>query len=85
MQPIPQLLLPRLASDKFLDNLQLVFTTCLESPGVVENVSIVVREDEFILYVVMTTLSTGYSRSAAAERICASNLHCRFEFNLDGS
>ena len=85
MQPIPQLLLPRLASDKFLDNLQLVFTTCLESPGVVENVSIVVREDEFILDVVMTTLSTGYSRSAAAERICASNLYCRFEFNLDGS
>ena len=61
MQPIPQLLLPRLASDKSLDNLQLVFTACLKSPGVVENVSIVVREDEFILDVVKTTLSTGFS------------------------
>ena len=61
MQPIPHLLLPRLASDKFLDNLQLVFTACLKSPGVVENVSIVVREDEFILDVVKTTLSTGFS------------------------
>jgi len=59
MQPIPQSFLSRLASDKFLDSLQLVFTACLESAGVVENVSIVVREDKFILNVVMATLSAG--------------------------
>ena len=61
MQPIPQSLLPRLVSDKFLDGLQLVCTACLKSARVVENVSIVVRECEFILDVVKATLSTGSS------------------------
>ena len=61
MQPIPQPLLPRLASDKFLDGLQLVFTAGLKSAGVVENVSKVVREGEFIFNVVMTSLSTESS------------------------
>jgi len=61
MQPVPQSSLPRLASDKFLDSLQFVFTARLKSAGVVENVSIVVREDEFILNVVMATLSAGSS------------------------
>jgi hypothetical protein len=61
MQPIPQSLLLRLASDKFLDGLQLVCTACLKSARVVENVSIMVREGEFIVDVVKTTLSTGSS------------------------
>jgi len=61
MQPISQSHLPRLASNKFLDNLQLVFTARLKSAGVVENVSIVIREDEFILNVVKATLSAGSS------------------------
>ena len=59
MQPILQSLLPRLASDKFLDSLQLIFTARLKSAGVVEHVSTVVHEDEFILNVVMATLSVG--------------------------
>ena len=84
MQPIPQSSLPRLASDKFLDSPQLVCAACLKSTGVMEDVSIVVREDEFILDVVKATLSTGSSRSAVGERICGSNLCCGFEFNLDG-
>ena len=59
MQPILQSLLPRLASDKFLDSFQLVSSACLKSAGVVENVSIVVREDEFILNVVKAMLLKG--------------------------
>ena len=61
MQPIPQSLLPRLANHKFFDSLQLICTACLESTRVVENVSIVVRKDEFIVNVVKATLSTGLS------------------------
>jgi len=56
MQPILQSLLLRLASDKFSDSLQLVLTAGLKSAGVVENISLMVREDEFILNVVATTL-----------------------------
>ena len=86
MQPIPQSLLLRFASNKFLDGLQLVCTACLKSARVVENVSSVVRKCEFIVDVVKATLSTGSSWSAVAERICASksNLYCGFEHNLDG-
>ena len=61
MQPIAQSLLLRLASDKFLDGLQLVCTACLKSARVVENVSSVVRKCEFIVDVVKATLSTGSS------------------------
>ena len=61
MQPVLQSPLLRLAKDKFLDNLELVFTACLKSTRIVENVSIVVREDEFIVDVMKATLSTGSS------------------------
>jgi hypothetical protein len=61
MQPIDQSLLLRLASDKSLDGFQLVCTACLKSARVVENVSTVVRECEFILDVMKATLSTGSS------------------------
>ena len=61
MQPIPQSLLLRFASNKFLDGLQLVCTACLKSARVVKNVSTVVRECEFILDVVKATLSIGSS------------------------
>jgi hypothetical protein len=44
-----------------LDGLQLVSTAGLKSAGVVENVSIVVREDKFILNVVKAALRTGSS------------------------
>ena len=84
MQPIPQSLLARLANDKFLDGLQLVCTACLKSTRVMENVSIVVREGEFIVDVVKATLSTEWSRSAVDERTRGSNLCRGFEFNLDG-
>ena len=68
MQPVLQSPLLRLASDKFLNDLQLFFTARLKSAGVVENVSIVIREDEFILNVVIATLSTEFSLSAVANQ-----------------
>ena len=64
MQPISQSLLPRLASDKFSDSPKLDLAAWLKSAGVVENVSIMLREDEFILNVVAATLSAGFSWSA---------------------
>ena len=54
--------------DKFLGNLQLVCTACLKSTGVVENVSKVIREDEFILNIVKATLSTESSLSSVADK-----------------
>jgi hypothetical protein len=51
-----------------LDSLQLFFTARLKSAGVVENISIVIREDEFILNVVMATLSTESLLSAVVDK-----------------
>jgi len=51
----------RLAVDKFLYSFQLVFTARLKSAGVVENIAIVVREDEFVVDVVTATLQAGFS------------------------
>jgi hypothetical protein len=39
-----------------LNNLQLFFTAGFESAGVVENISVVVSEDEFVLDVMPATL-----------------------------
>jgi len=61
VQSIFQSYLLRLASDKFLYGLQLVFTARLKSAGVVENVAIVVREDEFIFNLMTATLQVGLS------------------------
>ena len=47
---------------------QLFLTARLKSTGVVENISIVVRKDEFILNVVITTLSTESSLLAVADK-----------------
>ena len=67
MQSISQSPLLRLAFNKFLDSLQLVFTACLKSAGVVENVAIVIHEDEFVVNLVLATLQAGISFSAIAE------------------
>jgi len=44
-----------------LYSLQLAFTARLKSAGVVENVAIVVREDEFVIDLVLATLQAGLS------------------------
>ncbi len=56
MQPILQLALSRFATNKFLNNFQLVFTAGFKSAGVVENITGVVDENEFIVNVMQTTL-----------------------------
>jgi len=61
VQSIFQSPLLRLVFDKFLYGLQLVFTARLKSTGVVENIAIVVREDEFVVDVVLATLQAGLS------------------------
>jgi len=45
-----------------LNNLQLAFTTSLKATGVVENVTIVVCEDEFVVDVMLATLEAGMLR-----------------------
>jgi len=61
MQSIFQSSLLRLAFDKYLYHLQLVLTARLKSAGVVENIAVVVREDEFVVDVVLATLQAGFS------------------------
>jgi hypothetical protein len=61
MQSVLQSHLLRLAGDEFLDSVQLAFTARLKSTGVMENISLMVREDEFILNIVMATLSAESS------------------------
>jgi hypothetical protein len=50
-----------------LHDVQLSFIPGLESSGVVENITTVVCEGDFILDVVQTTLQVGSSRSAIAD------------------
>ena len=61
MQSICQSLLLRLAFDKFLYSLQLVFTARLKSAGVVENIALMVCEDDFVVDIVLATLQAGFS------------------------
>ena len=66
MQPVLQLFLSRLPSDKFPYSIQFVFTSRLKSAGVVENIACMVREDEFVIDIVVSTLQAGLSLSAIA-------------------
>ena len=56
MQSIVQSPLLRPILDKILHSLQLVFTTSLKSAGVVENITIMMREYKFILDVMLAAL-----------------------------
>jgi hypothetical protein len=68
MYSIRRSTLSRFATDKILNNLQLIFTTGLKSAGVVEDITIVVSEDEFVFDVMHATLQAGSSRSAVANK-----------------
>lgn len=56
MQPVLQSLLPRLSKDKFLHGFQFGFAACFESAGVMENIAVVTREDEFVIDIMLATL-----------------------------
>src|SRR6266850_4770743 len=68
VQPVCQIRLLRPTTNKVLHDLQLRFTPSLKSSGVVENVSIVLCEGNFVLDVVQATLRVGSSRSAIADK-----------------
>jgi hypothetical protein len=64
MQPIFQSPFPRLTADKVLHDVQLIFTASLKSARVVENITFMTTEYDFVLDVVLATLQAGFSRSA---------------------
>ena len=47
-----------------------------------ENVACMVREDEFVVDIVLSTLQAVFSLSAIANGNNLSNLYCGVEFNL---
>ena len=68
MQSILQLALSRFATDKFLNSLQLFLIANFESTAYVENITVVFREDEFVLYVMQATLQVGLAVSKMDKR-----------------
>jgi hypothetical protein len=55
--------------DKLLYNLQLVFSPSLKSTGVVENITVMLAEYEFVLNVMRAALRAGSSGSAINDKI----------------
>jgi len=56
MQPVLQAFFGRLFTHKLLYCLQFTFTTALKPTGIVENVTVVVREDKLIANVMFASL-----------------------------
>ncbi len=56
MQSILESALLRLTTDEILDNLQLILTATLKSTGIVENITLMCRENEFVLDAMHTAL-----------------------------
>jgi hypothetical protein len=67
MQSILQSVLPRLKTDEILDSLQLILTATLKSAGIVKNITLMVRENEFVLDVMYATLQSKL-RSAVSNK-----------------
>jgi len=68
VQSFHQFRLLRPTTNKVLHNLQLFFTSSLESSGVVENITMMLCEGNFVLDVVQTTLRVWSSRSVIADK-----------------
>jgi hypothetical protein len=51
-----------------LHNPELIFTAGLKSAGVVENITVMVREDKFVFDVMFATLQAGSSPSAVTDK-----------------
>jgi hypothetical protein len=66
VQSLQQLPLLRPTTNKVLHDLQLLFVSSFEPSGVVENITFVLCEGDFILDVVQATLRVGASRSRSA-------------------
>jgi hypothetical protein len=66
-----------------LHNSQLVSTAGLESTRIVENITLMIGEDEFILDVVLATLHKQINDDQPSlTRTSISNLHSRLEFMI---
>ena len=63
-----QFLLLRPSTDKLLHNLQLTFAASLEATRVMENITLMTREDDFVFDVMLATLRAGSSRSAITDK-----------------
>jgi hypothetical protein len=70
------------ATDKLLNNFQLVFSAGFKSAGVVKNITGVVSENEFVVDVMHATLRARSSGSAVTIRISLADLDGRVELNL---
>jgi hypothetical protein len=68
VQSLRQSPLLRPTTDKVLHNLYLLRIPSLESPGVVENITTMLCEGNFVLDVVQTTLRVESSQSAIADK-----------------
>jgi hypothetical protein len=58
MQSIRQSPRLRLTTDEILDDLQLILTATLKSAGIVKNITLMCRENEFVLDVVHAALQS---------------------------
>ena len=67
MQSILQSVLPRLTTDEILDSLHLILTATLKSAGIVKNITLMVRENEFVLDVMHAALQLKL-RSAVSNK-----------------
>ena len=63
MQSILHSFLPRLRTNKALHDLQFLATAGYKPAGVVENITVMLREYEFVLDVMQATLQAASSRS----------------------
>jgi hypothetical protein len=68
VQSVLQLALSRFVTNELLNNLQLVFTARFKSAGVVEDITVVVGENEFVVDVMHATLEAASSRSAVTNK-----------------
>jgi len=68
VQSILQSALSRFATDKISNNCQLFLIASFKSTAVVENITVVFREDEFVLYAMVMPLQGGSSRLAVTNK-----------------
>jgi hypothetical protein len=62
MQAILQSALLRLTTDEILDDLQLILTATLKSAGIVKDITLMCRENEFVLDAMHAALQATISR-----------------------
>ena len=85
MQFVLQLPFSTLASNEFLQNLEFFSATRLNSPRIVKNVTVMIGEHEFVVDIVLASLSLCLKQLKRCTITNFTNLHRRVKFNLFGS